>query len=220
MNTLRIPLWSLVLGLLSLVIGPVQSATVTGTIQPASGTNWLTSVTVHRQASAIIGANYVPKGSYSFRTDTNGFFSISLAQGDYAMQIGLDSLAITVDGSTNAYNFIDLISTNGLYYVYRPPGALVRGSSTDTGWGFLSQKLTNGPAILLTLLTNSTGQVISISLDPAAALQGASLTLTGTNNQITFGAAGDEPAIGTNVVKWVAARVSGDTNAYYFPLFQ
>jgi hypothetical protein len=198
-----------------------HAATITGSVLGSSGTNRLTSVIcVPLNGPRIIGTNYIYPVTQTVQTDTNGVFTLQTVQGDYGLTFGGGAQAVTISvpDSTNTLSFLDLINTNGLTYVYRTPGALVRTASTDPSFGFLSQKLTNGTSIVFTTITNAAGHAITISLSPS--IQGTSLTLLGSTNQITFGAAGVGPADTNNVVQWVASQVAGDTNAYWLPLYQ
>ncbi|MHC1762926.1 MAG: hypothetical protein AB9869_01285 [Verrucomicrobiia bacterium] len=142
-----------------------KAATVTGTLQPSSGTNRVVAVQILPTSTPqVVGTNFVFSINQTVRTDTNGAFSLEMLQGNYRLVIaGKDTVNIVVPDSTNTFNFIDIIDPSLTNYVYRTPGALVRVSTNDSTWGFLTEKLTNGAYITLTTLNAGSNEVLSVN---------------------------------------------------------
>ncbi|SRR6266576_289116 len=93
------------------------------------------------------------------------------------------------------------------------PGFLFDPSVSD---GFVapfilnSKSLTNAP--LLNLYNAST---LVATIDSSG-----KLTLSGTTNQVTFGATNTAPVSAGAAAKWISVQVSGFTNAYRIPLYE
>lgn len=181
------------------------AATITGTAIPSAGTNLVTTVEVKPLSTPlIIGTNLIYSVNRLLRTDTNGAWSIDLIQGDYQVTVaGRDVFRIVVPNSTNSLNFLDLLNTNQLSYIYRVPGGLVRISTNDTAFGFLIDKLQAGSSIVFTKLNGGSNELLSVALDPsisaaiAAKVAIAGDTMTGPLITTTITSSSQRDAIGT-----------------------
>lgn len=156
------------------------AATITGNLTATDSTNHVTTVTlVPINGGHASGTNYYYAVTQSTRTDTNGVFNLTAVQGDYRITIASEpARTLTVPDSTNTFNFLDLIVAAPTY-VYRTPGSLVKVSTNDHVFGFLSDKLVAGTSILLTP-TGLSNETLVVALDSAiAASIAAKLPLSG-----------------------------------------
>lgn len=160
----------------------VSAATVWGHLLSQTGANRAGNITIKATSiPSISGTNYIPGDSVTV-TLVNGGFTNTLISGDYLIVTGGNaSPRISVPNTTNVYNFIDLINTNGMIYVFKEPGSVVKLDATDTTFGFLGDKLTFGS--LLTVVTNSSGANESVTVNVASS---KTITATGTTGTQTI----------------------------------
>lgn len=141
----------------------IFASTITGYLIDQAGNPKTGVITVRPLSSPqVIGTNYLSAGNIQI-TLTNGGFTNTLLQGNYLISIaGSDSPQISVPNDTNTYNFVSLINTNGLLYVFKSPGSVVKLDSSDSTFGFLLDKL--GTGSFLSKTTNSPGGNESVTL--------------------------------------------------------
>jgi hypothetical protein len=142
------------------VVNPVSGATIYGNLRTGQGVPWVTSVKFTPQSTPftldpfLFGSPVV-----STNSDTNGFFSVNLVQGDWLVQLGpnsRDTFHCPVDGTTNSYN-IDSLITNlpSFTFPYSPAYVMKVGGPGGVMQGNLSWATTNQVGLIVNNLTSA-----------------------------------------------------------------
>jgi len=110
--------------LLLLAVSFAHAATVTGTLEDVSGNAVQTRITFDSISAPISDPpNTIVRTRVVLTNDTDGTFSVTLAQGNYAVRIGstqvtgFDSqFSIYVPAGAGTYDLTDLVDTVGELY--------------------------------------------------------------------------------------------------------
>ncbi len=178
---------------------------------------------IYNNALASIG---VWGTSGSSTTNGTGIGLSGLALGRNNVNVGTTGIAL--NDETSVTNTV-ITGLHGGVVTYSSPGIynsiigevladetvdanLVRENSAL----LLDTRGSNFPLIIAR--TNNGTTVFKVAA--SGAVTAPTYTLSGTTNQITFGATNTAPVVTTNAAKWISIQVAGFTNAYRLPIYE